>query len=215
MKLKNIHVVVSHCKNSLDWIPAFTAGRDLSSIHIISKCSESVKGAPKNATIEILPNIGRCDHSYAHYITTVLPQKVETEKEDKDAIVLFLKDDISANNFHQSGSWNDFGSLLRLASSVNGFGCGIIPGHVDFGQQRFFLSAYHDVEELFAFAMEEYDRNIKGYATDTVEFESEYETLGSWYSSLGASVPPDIFQVCYGGVFAASVSNIKRREMST
>lgn len=214
LKHIDIHVVVSHCKHSLYWISQFTSGYHLASIHIITKCGESVMGAPENATIEILPNIGRCDHSYAYYITTVLSQKVETEKEE-NAVVVFLKDDISRNNFHQSGSRNDFGSLVGLASSENGFGCGIIPGYVDFNQERFFLSSYHDIEELFDFSMDVYDRNIKGYATDGVEFKSEHETLGSWYGSLGASVPPDIAPVCYGGAFAASVSNIKRRDMST
>ena len=64
LKAKKIHIVVSHCMSDLDWIPDFTKGYDVASIHVISKCGEPVKGAPEAATIEVLPNIGRCDHTY-------------------------------------------------------------------------------------------------------------------------------------------------------
>ena len=94
IKLKKIHIVVSHCKSDLDWISAFTKGFNIASIHIISKCGAPVIGAPDIATIEVLPNIGRCDHSYAYYITSVLDQKM-TEDNTDNAIVFFLKDDIS------------------------------------------------------------------------------------------------------------------------
>ena len=213
LKAIKIHIVVSHCKSDLDWIPEFTKGYDVASIHVISKCGYSVNGAPETATIEVLPNIGRCDHSYAYYVTTILEQKMK-EEEEEDSVVVFLKDDISANNFHQSGYWNDFESMLRLASSDNGFACGIVPGHVEFGQNRFFLSTYHEVETLFEFSMGVYGRNIKGYASDEAGFQSEHKTLGSWYASLGAGASSELVQVCYGGVFAASVSNIKKRNMS-
>ena len=214
LKAKKIHIVVSHCMSDLDWIPDFTKGYDVASIHVISKCGEPVKGAPEAATIEVLPNIGRCDHTYAYYITTVLEQKLKIDGEE-DSIVVFLKDDISAKNLHQSGRWNDFESLLRLASSDNGFACGIIPETVDFGANHFFLSAYHDTKKLFDFSMGAYMRNLKGYATDEAGlFKSQHENLGSWYATLGAGASPELVQVCYGGVFAASVSNIKRRNTS-
>ena len=57
LKTKKIHIVVSHCMNDLDWIPGFTKGYDVKSIHVISKCENPVKGAPEAATIEVLPNI--------------------------------------------------------------------------------------------------------------------------------------------------------------
>ena len=213
IKLKEIHVVVSHCKSDLDWISTFTKGFNIATIHIISKCGAPVNGAPDMATIEVLPNIGRCDHSYAYYITTVLDQKM-TEVETDESIVFFLKDDISVGNLHQSGGWNDFETMLQLASSENGFACGISPDYTDFGPNRFFLSAYHEVDTLFEFSMEDYSRNIKGYATDGVEFQSEHNNLGSWFHSLGAGMLPEVVQVCYGGVFAVSTSNINNRDMS-
>lgn len=209
------HVIVSYCKSSLKWINSFIKGHNIMSIHIVSKCGEPVVGAPDMATIEILPNVGRCDHTYAYYITNILNKKVHREDEE-NSIVVFLKDDISSNNFHQSGHWNDFGSMIQLASSDNGFACGIVPGKVDFGPHSFFLSAYHEAKTLFDFSMSEYGRNLKGYASDGSEFKSIHHTLGSWYASLGIDSPhPEVVQVCYGGVFAASVSNIMKRNMGT
>ena len=213
IKLKKIHIVVSHCKSDLYWIQAFTKGFNIASIHVISKCGIPVIGAPNIATIEVLSNIGRCDHSYAYYITTVLDQKITEDNRDS-SIVFFLKDDISARNLHQSGGWNDFETMLQLASSENGFACGITPDYVDFGPNHFFLSAYHEVDTLFEFSMDDYSRNLKGYATDGVEFQSEYNNLGSYFHSLGVGFIPKVVQVCYGGVFAASVSNIHNRDMS-
>jgi len=198
----------------LEWITDFTKGHDIASIHVISKCGMPVLGSPEFATIEVLPNVGRCDHTYAYYISTVLDQKIKEGEED-NSVVFFLKDDISANNLHQSGKWNSFKSMLGLASSTNGFGCGILPGSTKFGLDRFALSAYHEYSTLFDFSMQNYSRNIKGYTTDGVVFQSEYETLGSWVKMLGSLNPMnEIVQICYGGVFAASVSNIKKQNSS-
>ena len=209
---KKIHIVVSHCKSGLDWIPQYVKGYNVESIHVISKCGKTVNGAPEMATIEVLPNVGRCDHTYAYYINKVLDKKVK-KNEEKDSIVVFLKDDVSRKNMHQGGVWNNFGSLLKLASSDNGFGCGVIPGYRWFEGKLLFLSAYHEVKTLFTFSMAEYERNIKGYASDKTDFKSsDFKSLGSWYTSLKAGSSPPVVQVCYGGVFSASVANIMKRD---
>ena len=82
----NIHIIVSHCKDDLGWINKFTEGY----ISVISKCGVPVQTAPKKAKIFEHPNVGRCDHSYAKYITTFLDSIVDDI--DKPSIVLFLKD---------------------------------------------------------------------------------------------------------------------------
>ena len=216
-RTKKIHIVVSHCLTDLDWISDFTKGHNVASIHVITKCGAPVNGAPDIATIQVLPNVGRCDHTYAYYMSTVLDQKVE-KGDEKDSIIVFLKDDMSAANLHQPGKWNDFGSMVRLASTTNGFACGIdnagltrlwVRGRM----KHFFISAYHEVKTLFKFNIDKYERNAKGYASDGVEFKSVYANVGSFYDSLGAGPLPEIVQVCYGGAFAASVSNIKKRDM--
>ena len=208
---KKIHIVVSHCKTDLDWISDFTKGHNVTSIHVITKCGAPVNGAPDIATIQVLPNVGRCDHTYAYYMSTVLDQKVE-KGDEKDSIIVFLKDDMSAANLHQPGKWNDFGSMVRVASTTNGFACGIVPA----GLNRMGASAYHDLKSLFTFTIVNHGRNAKGYTSDGVGFKSVYANLGSFYDYLGAPAGPlpEIVQVCYGGIFAASVSNIKKRDMS-
>jgi hypothetical protein len=56
-----VHIVVSHCKESLEWMTEYTKDfiDSIDSIHIISKCGEPVEGAPGAATVEVLPNVGR------------------------------------------------------------------------------------------------------------------------------------------------------------
>jgi hypothetical protein len=45
-----IHIVVSHCKKSLDWMPSYLEGfTNVKTIHIISKCGQKVVGAPDEA----------------------------------------------------------------------------------------------------------------------------------------------------------------------
>lgn len=206
-----VHIVISHCMSDLDWIPEFTKSYPVASLHIVTKCGKADKAretAPSYATIQEYENLGRCDHTYAYYITTVLPQRVKPGEEG-NSVAIFLKDDISAANFHQSGHWNDFEGLVKAAGSKHGFGCGIVPGGVDFGRDSFDLSTYHETKTLHTFSMDTYNRSKGGrYKIDLGEFLSEYKSLGQWYTAMGAPTPPEAMQVCYGGVFSGSFRNI-------
>ncbi|KAL7513920.1 hypothetical protein ACHAXN_012541 [Cyclotella atomus] len=202
-----IHVVVSHCKSAVDWLGEFTQGFRIQSLHIISKCGYPVVGAPHSSTIIELPNVGRCDHTYAWYISNLLSDLSPTD----EAVVVFLKDDISYENMHQLGEWSELKHLSRLASSKQGFACGINSIDVSFSQNRFSLSAFHETATLSTFAMDSYQRNRKGYTLDSTEFKSQYETLGSWWKSLEIEPVGDLTPVCFGGVFAASLTNIRKK----
>eukprot|EP00980_Cylindrotheca_fusiformis_P031781 scaffold26949_cov157-Cylindrotheca_fusiformis.AAC.1 len=122
-----IHAVVSYCNGDLDYITAMTEGFNIASIHVISKCGFDVKGLPSIATVEVLPNVGRCDHSYAHYLSTVLDEKLEKTGAVDGAIVVFLKDNAGARNLHQLGKWNSFTNLVKVSASKAGFACGMVP----------------------------------------------------------------------------------------
>jgi hypothetical protein len=214
---KEIHVVVSHCRTDLDFFPDFTAGFNIASIHVISKCGHPVRGAPLDATIEVLPNVGRCDHSYAHYITNVLDKKVQLGSQDnngEDAIVAFLKDNAGGRNLHQPGRWNSFHDMVQVASSSVGFSCGIVPGPWTRNAPKYLMSAYFELETLRKFAIVDYTSRNK-YDSDSVPFESALANWDLFYKNLGAgsSLEPELVQVCYGGVFAVSVKNIKKRKM--
>lgn len=203
-----IKVIVSHCQNSLLWLTDFIGGHNIASIHVISKCGITVQGAPKNSTILELPNVGRCDHSYVYYINHFLNN--EKGGVDKDTIIFFLKDDMSEENKHQRGEWNNFESMLRSASSVNGFSCGIAERTpLSWSTTDESYSAFHSTEDLFEFQMELYDRNMKGYASNTTEFQSAFNNLGDFIRHTSNNLYPELVQVCYGGVFAVSYHNIK------
>jgi hypothetical protein len=208
---KKVHIVIAHCNKSLDWLPKYTDGfRNIASIHVISKCGVEAKVPSLGQTyVEVLKveNVGRCDHSYAHYITTILPT-LTSQKQD-DSVVVFLKDSVT-DKIHQIDQLMklDLMSLVRLASSENGFACGLsIVGGPS--------SAYHDVATLSQYNWELYGKGNRDYgAGDTVEFKSSFANLGDFYKTLNAKPSQEIVQVCYGGVFAASISNIKKQDMN-
>ena len=204
-----IHVVVSHCVNDLSWLSKFTRGYTISSTHVISKCGKSVEGAPKGAVIQELPNVGRNDHSYVYYINNILNRYVQ-ESDRKRTIIFFLKDDMSNENMSQKGVWNSFESMVGLSCSTNGFACGqsniLIRGMS--------YSAFHDTKSLFTFKIGKYDRNIKGYPKDSIQFQSNFTNFGSFFEFHFRSNLPELVQVCYGGAFAASYSNIERLDAS-
>eukprot|EP00980_Cylindrotheca_fusiformis_P004884 scaffold1038_cov100-Cylindrotheca_fusiformis.AAC.7 len=190
---------------------------NIASIHIISKCDREVRGLPSTATVEVLPNVGRCDHSYAHYITTVLDQKValanSTEHED-DSIVVFLKDNAGASNLHQAGRWNSFYNMIHVASSDAGFSCGMIPEVMFKRRPIYWISAHFEVKTILQFTIGQYASVGQQYDKDKVAFKSQFPTLGEFYDHLGADpLQRDIVQVCFGGVFAASLKQIRRQKM--
>ena len=223
---RKIHMIVSHCKRDLSWTTNFTKGHDVASIIVISKCGNPVVGAPERAIVLPLPNVGRCDHSYAFYITTLLDQQIINDEDEDSSIIVFAKDDMDPENVHQGdfGSKNpylDFDTLIKLASSVNGFSCGLRPPYRDFTKETLYnISAYHDTETWFNFTIMEYpDWKGFNYTVDEVPFASNYPNLKSFYESLHDKEdliypPSSLVQVCYGGIFATTVSSIRRTDMS-
>jgi hypothetical protein len=210
---KEIHLVVSHCKTDLDWIETFTKGFKIASVHVISKCGHPVNGAPPTATIQVLPDVGLCDHTYAYYITTVLDQKLlHLDRQDnngEDAVVVFLKDTRwERENLLQPGtSWKSFFDMVQVANSSVGFSCGIVPGLLTQERpkpaQKFRTSVYFELETLKNWNMTQYE-SLEEYDRDNVSFESAFGTWDSFYKNLGAgSLETELVQVCYGGVFAA------------
>jgi hypothetical protein len=152
------------------------------------------------AEILVLPNVGRCDRTYANFITTILPTL--TTSKDDNSIVLFLKD-TSVDEFSAFGR-TDPKSLVRIASSSNGFACG-----TNFGTRN--RSPYHDRAALFDFKIESYRKET---TEDEAPFRVGNQTLGDFYNSLNArQSSPGLVQVCYYGIFAASTENIFKQDM--
>jgi hypothetical protein len=189
---------------------------------VISKCGQYENiGAPPTATHEVLPNVGRCDHTYAHYISRALRDRWPPDREDDtlprgrraaSPVVVFLKDDVSRSNMHQGHARrNTFAEMVALATA-NGFACGITPTR---------WSAFHEKKSFFGFHLDKYERNEKDYEGDGVKFRSAYKNVGHYFRNItsfnvenaGAPHPvpalPDIVQVCYGGVFATTLDRLR------
>jgi hypothetical protein len=206
-------------------------GYHIHHIDIISKCGLEVIGAPANSTIIRLPNVGRCDHSYAWWISTQL-QNASRTLSDKD-VVFFLKDDLSDSNIHQKGHWKTLAQMLATLheySFVCGMAVDLLPT-LNFqskngrpkstGPPVYLLSAYHDKETLMGFRRTQYKRNVKNYDSDNIPFKSNFDNLGHWLTTMAktttatsslVNITTPIVPVCYGGVFAVSWVQIVQRQ---
>ena len=72
-KIRKVSVVVSHCDHNLSWMTDFF-GTSIKptlivKVWIFTKCNREVVGAPSGAEIIALPNVGRCEYIYAHWLS--------------------------------------------------------------------------------------------------------------------------------------------------
>jgi len=199
---QNIHIAVSVCNSDLNWINELTHDYKISSIHIISKCGRPLINAPPDASIELLPNVGRNDHSFAYYISHILDGKLaETNSDPDNSIVMFLKD--NNNSYQKHMHWSSMDEMISLAASEHGFSCGLFGDDV--------LSAYHVSDYLFQFSLNSHSRMTYDREDTTIApFKSDFENLGHMLTVLHEKPRDGLLQVCYGGSFAASVTNIKK-----
>jgi hypothetical protein len=210
--VQRIHVVVSHCENSLAWLEDFTRDfRDrILRYTIISKCGKNVDKIDQALvpTKIQLPNVGGCDHSFAHWLAT----QENIDLMDSD-IVIFLKDsDRVEANIHQPGAYRSLADMLRI-SSQTGFSCGMEPTKPGWKiKHPTLLSAYHDTDALQTFVLNKYSRWKPGMneTEKTNEFKSKYKNLGDYHHRLNMKIPPNITQVCYGGSFAVRIANVRK-----
>jgi len=149
---QNFHLVISHCDQPIDWIWKqfeIKNGQDtkhkLKTVTILSKCHNTLTVIPEEKDLpsfrnsnhaklfaglrkyEIvdLPNVGRCDHSYAYWITHVLwEQHKARHMMKKDMQFLYDKDTLEEISTHQYVYSADSGRAMgdtfsRIASSVH------------------------------------------------------------------------------------------------
>jgi hypothetical protein len=203
---KSVAFVISHCLHSLDWVTAFTRRTPVHSITIITKCNSTIVGAPPNAEIIVLPNVGRCDHSYAYWI-----RHHYVDNGNSPDVVIFLKDDRSKHSIHQAGSWTSLPNMLHTTYEQE-FSCGMRPSTIR-RKHIFYLSAYHDTNALMKFAKKEYQHHSDKYSTNkTTRFESRFQNLGAWVKHMRLDIPQNLMQACYGGSFGASMEAIRSHE---
>jgi len=208
-KKHKISLVVSHCDLPVDWIwkKSSQEGIKFESVHIYSKCDKPVVGAPPEAKIIRLPNVGRNDHSFAYHMNHM---DDHTDHSD-DEIIFFMKDNqyrlVEKDPAYSKTIRRSMSTLIDIAS-VNGFGC--------FEQLEQLLniypSFYYDATYLYNFYSKfGYVRTQRDLNTE-VRFKSEYELFEDWMEELGTFLPQPFCPVCLGGMFSTTYSQIKQRE---
>ena len=187
-------MVVSFCHSDLDWLHAALSPLNVQRLTVYSKCNprsavnQSVSRLSLSrvggAEVVTLPNVGRCDHSFAHYLG---------ERADFGAdVILFLKD---THRIHQPALGRSLTKVVGLAASA-GFACGQQP----WGQ----LSAWHLSRDLLTLTM-------RNYMKSRSDFKSRFASMREWlrafrWPGVAQLEAAPIWPVCYGGVFAASRS---------
>lgn len=194
--------VVSHCSYDLGWLADAvrglrTAGVDVEAITVYSKCGFPVRNAPNGSVVRRLPNVGRCDHTYARHLGH--PRRVLRP------LVFLLKDSSLAGSRADFRALSvDLPSLAAAALSPTGlgFGCGRVPD-VD-------GSAWHETSILKTFggvaehhhAWEQ--RAANGSAPAPYFKYANLRAFVDAYPPLGAALRVPVVPVCYGGTFAVA-----------
>lgn len=202
-----ISLVISHCqKDDIDWLQTFTAGYTVSETTVYSKCNHSLRRLPfPNTKLVRLPNVGRCDHSYAHHINHNYHQRSAATAASNE-VTFFLKDDRDEENI-RTGQTRALEEMLQIVQQ-NAFACGLT---LELGKS-FSLSVYHHTKTLESFHLDNYSRpKYKSNQMTITPFKSPYQNLGSFAQAINFSFSKDLTMVCYGGWFAATQEAIRRQ----
>jgi len=176
-------LVISHCDEDLAWMNEYLKDFQIRDVVIYSKCNSTIEGYshPKSKIIR-LPNIGRCDHSYAHWM-----RQMKEQDATNNHIVLFIK---ASRNLYQYGmTYRPLKDVIRITQQ-NGFSCEAMPHDKSF---------YYNSTILKSFAIDVYKSKEK--------IKSNYSSMDSWLNDMGIDLPT-YAPVCYGGNFAAKATQI-------
>jgi len=203
-KIHNVSLIISHCDHPLTWVSNFTSGFEniTNKVWIFTKCGKEVIDAPQNAEIFELPNVGRCDHTYAYWMSNYFYKNYSNPLDSPYEIFVFMKDtDYMFDTKKSLG--RKFEDIIALAVT-NGLGCmmtDIAPWNL---HKYSILRKY----ELGA----RYKRAEGEDLGEPVSFHNDkLENLGKWVDQLQlypTASTQDIVSVCYGGVWAATGSQI-------
>ncbi len=208
-----ISLVISHCEGDVSWIATFMKEKKykIKDITIYSKCRKEIKGLERifslgPTQIVHYDNVGRNDHSYAHYIKEHY-DVFKKEKNTRNDMVFFMKD--SDYFFGKNLPFNDMDQMFTETFET-GFSCLAKPTcdcniQCDFGKEE--ATMMHDAEYLFDFSIDEYSRAERD--GNLAFLTKKYPTLKSWYNDIGFRRPiSKTIPVCYTGMFAAKKRQI-------
>lgn len=187
LSLFRFTLVISHCDEYMYWMQKYFKDIPLQNVFIYSKCNnETIGYTPPGAITIRLPNVGRCDHSYAHWMANYMKKEEAVENH----IVLFFK---ASRYLYQEGMrYRSLGDVARIAKE-HGFSCEAEP--LD-------KSYYYHLDLLRNFSIKEH----RG-----VNVSSSYANMSQYLDEVGIELP-NISPVCFGGNFAAKATQIFPRK---
>lgn len=226
----NVHLVISQCKVKADWIwldfiPQIkNANVSNENINVYSKCGmygttkHIGSRAPYEVNVVRMENVGRCDHSYAYHLcqwTSNIPGigKSLFSLLNKDDVFIFMKD-----TYYRNSSWIKPDDVIRAAQR-NGFACVQSDPYLTYKgfnprfRGGYALSLYHQTDIVANFMFKEGHKRLE---RDKVErFPSNYSHMSDWVHKMGFTLPQPLMPICYGGVFAATVGQIRKQNPDT
>jgi hypothetical protein len=203
-KIHDVSLVISHCDHPLSWVRNITKGYEnlISKVWVFTKCGKEVIDAPLNAEIIVLPNVGRCDHTYAHWLSgSYLLNHEMNPIGSPYAIIVFMKDtDYMFNTQNDDGQ--EFGDLISLAVA-NGLGCKRVDINLHYYETLRLLEYYGG-----------YTRKGGGNFGEEVPFHNDtFPNLGKWADYIQihpTAITQNIVPVCCGGVWAVTSRQIAK-----
>ena len=182
-------LVVAYCNEDMTWMNTYFKDLGIQNVTIVSKCVDPIVGFnPTGASIIRLPNVGRCDHSYAHWMANM-----KAEDATDDHIILFIKASRFLYQFMMQ--YRPIQDVIRIAME-QGFSCESEP--ID-------RSMYYRTANLRTFS-HRFHRSGAG------RFKSAYTNMGHWLDNMQINLPSPLTPVCYGGNFAAKATQIYPRK---
>ena len=142
-----LHVVISHCKLSIGWIwKSYLYNQSYESVTIISKCGVPIppEDMPPSITLThphqqdqnqyqeqndnktlvqiiSLPNVGRCDHSFAYWIAMVLGNEEKSITDDYELLYSNRDQNTSNNSINKINNSNNSSSSSSSNNIINPF----------------------------------------------------------------------------------------------
>lgn len=227
-----VDLVVSHCTRELEWLwrqveELRGEGVAVRNVTVYSKCGRSRALAPQLpawAMLRTLPNVGRCDHTYAHHMATA--------HADLAPLTLFVKDSPAGGWSPMKKYSHSIAHVVAQAAGSSGFGCG--AGRAgDLGA----ASVWHLRSTLGVFKIPVYStshdqsgrarpttrgRNATAEAEAALahraQFFASVRPLSRWVAEAGIfdegpleeMMAAPLWPVCYGGGFGATRELIRR-----
>ena len=209
---KSVTLVIAYCRHPLHWVADFLNGFEelINEVWVFTKCEMDVVGAPNGSKVFKLPNVGGCDHTYAHAMQMYADLPVNS---DHDTVV-FLKDTLTI----YKKAWGlESQSFLDLLCRAEFYGCGCMLIRV--AGAKHMIGGFYAYDSLRTFSLTSWSRkggSISSINSTEVPFQNEnIHNLGDWVDNLSLPIHPtqNLVSVCFGGTFATTKKQILKKPL--